>query len=155
MSPAPYKTGQWDTHVKNDEMMRDTLGPSADQVVSTLLEDLDQRGLLDSTLVLVMGEFGRTPNVNANAGRDHWAHCWSMVLGGGGIRGEQVIGASDEKAAYVADRQVTTGDLFATVYKAFGIDWTKSYPSPIGRPIYIANSSLDDTHGEPIEESVS
>ena len=135
--------------------MRDTLGPSADQVVSTLLEDLDQRGLLDSTLVLVMGEFGRTPNVNANAGRDHWAHCWSMVLGGGGIRGGQVIGASDEKAAYVADRQVTTGDLFATVYKAFGIDWTKGYPSPIGRPIYIANSSLDDTHGEPIEELVS
>ena len=154
VTAAPYKTGQWDTHAKNDEMMRDTLGPSADQVISTLLEDLEQRGLLESTVVLVMGEFGRTPNINANRGRDHWAHCWSMVLGGGGIRGGQVIGASDERAAYVADRKVTTGDLFATIYKAFGIDWTKSYPSPVGRPIYIANSSLDDTHGEPIKELV-
>ena len=154
VTAAPYKTGQWDTHGKNDEMMRDTLAPSADQAISTLLEDLSQRGLLDSTLVIVMGEFGRTPNVNAKLGRDHWPHCWSLMLAGGGIRGGQVVGASDERGAYVAERLVTVGDVFATVYKTLGIDWTKTYMSPTGRPIYIANSSIDDTVGEPISELV-
>ena len=97
-----------------------------------------------------MGEFGRTPHINPGMGRDHWPNCWSLVLGGGGIRGGQVIGASDERGANVVERLTTIGDLFATVYKAFGIDWTKTYMTPIGRPIKIANS-IDDETGVPVE----
>lgn len=151
VTAAPYKTGQWDTHGKNDTMMKNTLAPSADQAISVLLDDLSQRGLLDTTLVVVMGEFGRTPDMNPFGGRDHWPHCWSLVMAGGGIRGGRVIGTSDEKAAYVADRRVSIGDVFATIYKALGIDWSKTYETPSGRPVYIANA-LDDKLGSPIEE---
>ena len=91
--------------------------------------------------------------MNLDGGRDHWCHCWSMVLGGGGIRGGQVVGASDERGAYPAERMVTMGDLYATVYKALGIDWTKEYMHPIGRPIKIANS-MDDVTGTPIRELI-
>jgi hypothetical protein len=153
VTAAGYKAGEWDTHKSNDKLMRDSLVPFLDQALSTLLEDLEQRGLLESTVVIAMGEFGRTPHINADKGRDHWPHCWSLALGGGGIRGGQVIGSSDERGAQIADRTVTIGDLFATVYKAFGIDWTKEYMTPIGRPIKIANS-INDTTGEPIEELV-
>ena len=153
VTAAGYGHGGWDTHGDNDKQLRDELAPPLDQVLSTLLQDLEQRGLLDSTIVLVMGEFGRTPDINPRNGRDHWPHCWSLLVGGGGIRGGQVIGASDEKAAYVAEREVTIGDLFATVYKSFGIDWTKEYMSPIGRPVKIANS-IDDKTGVPIAELV-
>ena len=100
-----------------------------------------------------MGEFGRTPNINPGRGRDHWGHCWSMALGGGGIKGGQIVGASDERGAYVAERLVTVGDVFATVYKAMGIDWTKTYLGPGRRPIYIANS-IGDKQGEPLHELV-
>jgi uncharacterized protein (DUF1501 family) len=153
VTAAGYKYNQWDTHSNNDQGHRDVLVPPLDQALSTLLEDLAQRGLLESTIVLAMGEFGRTPLVNPNKGRDHWPHCWSLVLGGGGIRGGQVIGASDEKGAYVADRMVSIGDIFATIYKAMGIDWEKTYMTPIGRPIKIANS-FDDKSGVPIPELV-
>ena len=118
-----------------------------------LMEDLDQRGLLETTIVMVMGEFGRTPHLNPNHGRDHWPECWSVALGGGGIRGGQIVGASDETGGYVAERMVTMGDLLATVYKALGIDWHKELMSPTGRPIKISNS-IDDTDGIPIEELV-
>ena len=80
--------------------------------------------------MIAMGEFGRTPHINPAMGRDYWPNCWSLVLGGGGIRGGKVIGASDERGAKVAERLITIGDLFATVYKAFGIDWTKTYMTP-------------------------
>ena len=143
----------WDTHSKNDEKHRDVLVPVLDEVLSTLLTDLDERGLLSSTIVMAMGEFGRTPDINPDGGRDHWPHCWSLVLGGGGIRGGTVVGESDERGAYVKDRMVTIGDLFATLYKALGIDWTKEYMHPIGRPLKIANS-IDDETGEPIQELV-
>ncbi len=139
----------WDTHKDNDVSHRDVLVPALDQTLSALLEDLDQRGLLESTVVLAMGEFGRTPHVNPDAGRDHWPHCWSLVLGGGGIRGGQVIGASDERGAYLAAPRVTIGDIFATIYKAFGIDWKKEYMTSVGRPIKIANS-IDDKTGQPL-----
>lgn len=143
--------GDWDTHFKNDSDLRDRLAPPFDQALAALLEDLDQRGLLESTIVLTMGEFGRTPNINPGAGRDHWPHCWSLALGGGGIQGGRVVGASDDRGAYVADRPVTIGDLFATLYKALGIDWTKTYLGPGNRPVYIANS-LDDKLGQPVDE---
>ena len=143
--------GDWDTHFKNDADLRDRLAPPFDQSLAALLEDLDQRGLLESTIVLTMGEFGRTPDINPGAGRDHWPHCWSLALGGGGIQGGRVVGASDDRAAYVADRPVTIGDLFATLYKALGIDWTKTYLGPGNRPVYIANS-LDDEMGQPVNE---
>jgi len=154
VTAAGYNFNAWDTHSDNDRLHRDQLVPTLDQTLATLLDDLDQRGLLESTVVLAIGEFGRTPHHNPNAGRDHWSHCWSMALGGGGIRGGQVIGASDERGAYrAAGRRVTIGDLFATVYKAFGIDWHKEYMHPIGRPVKIANSE-DDHTGEPVAELV-
>ena len=153
MDGFPETMGDWDTcHYKNDYYMK-KLAPPLDQALSALLGDLSARGLLESTIVLVMGEFGRTPNINPGRGRDHWGHCWSLVVGGGGIKGGQVIGASDERGAYVADRLVTIGDLFATVYKAMGIDWTKTYLGPGKRPIYIANS-IADKQGEPVHELV-
>ncbi len=153
VTAAGYKTIEWDTHGDNDKGHRDKLCPSFDQAFSTLLEDLDQRGLLESTVVIAMGEFGRTPHINPKAGRDHWPQCWSLVLGGGGIQGGHVIGASDSEGGYVADRMITMGDIYATIYKAFGIDWEKTYMTPIGRPVKIANS-IDDKTGVPIKELV-
>ena len=160
VTAAGYKHGEWDTHGRtdpgsrsNDDMLRDVLTPTLDQTLSALLEDLDQRGLLESTVVIVTGEFGRTPYINAAQGRDHWPACWSLLLGGGGIQGGQIIGASDERGAQVAERMVTMGDLFATIYKALGIDWAKSYMTPIRRPIYIANS-IGDKPGRPIDELI-
>ena len=153
VTTAGYRFNEWDTHGDNDRQHRDVLVPPFDQTFSTLLDDLDQRGLLESTLVIAMGEFGRGPQMNPRLGRDHWPQCWSIVLGGGGIQGGQVVGASDERGGYVAERQVTMGDLFATVYKAFGIDWEKTYMTPVGRPIKIANS-LGDATGIPIHELI-
>ncbi len=150
VTAAGYKYNQWDSHSDNNQGHRDKLCPPLDQALAALMEDLEQRGLLASTLVLVMGEFGRTPHINPNNGRDHWPHCWSLALGGGGIRGGQVIGASDERGAQVAEGMVTVGDLYATLYKAFGIDWEKTYMTPVGRPIKIANS-IGDATGVPIE----
>jgi hypothetical protein len=153
VTAAGYKQGQWDTHQQNNKTLRETLGPMLDQILSTLLEDLDQRGLLESTVVIVTGEFGRTPQINPAGGRDHWPDCWSLLVGGGGIQGGQVVGASDEGGAYVGERPVSIGDLYATIYKAMGIDWAKTYMAPVGRPIYIANG-FEDTPGSPIKELI-
>ncbi|MCH2693369.1 MAG: DUF1501 domain-containing protein [Acidobacteriia bacterium] len=149
VTAAGYKYNEWDSHGKNDEAHRDKLCPPLDQALSTLLEDLEQRGLLESTVVLVMGEFGRTPNINPINGRDHWSNCWSLALGGGGIKGGQIIGASDDRGAQVAAGKVTIGDLYATLFKALGIDWEKTYMTPVGRPIKLANS-IGDATGIPI-----
>ncbi|MFN0165381.1 MAG: DUF1501 domain-containing protein [Bryobacteraceae bacterium] len=148
-----YEHSEWDTHFKNDDILRKTLAPKLDQALSVLVEDLHQRGLFESTVVVVMGEFGRTPDINPEGGRDHWAKCWSLLIGGGGIRGGKIVGSSDERAANVAQRMVTQGDLFATIYKALGIDWSKTYLGPGGRPIYIANS-IGDKAGKAVEELV-
>jgi arylsulfatase A-like enzyme len=115
------------------------------------VEDLEERGLLDSTLVIAMGEFGRTPNINPNLGRDHWPNAWSLALAGGGIKTGHIVGATDERGANVTERVVTMGDLFATIFLLLGIDYRKEYMSPIGRPIKIANS-VDDRTGQPVEE---
>ena len=151
VTAAGYHGTSWDTHSNNDVSHRDRLCPPLDRTLVTLVEDLEERGLLDSTLVIAMGEFGRTPNINPNLGRDHWPNCWSLALAGGGIKTGQAIGTSDERGANVTSRVVSMGDLYATVYKLMGVDWTKEIMSPIGRPIKIANS-LEDKTGEPVKE---
>jgi uncharacterized protein (DUF1501 family) len=153
VTAAGYKHGQWDTHVDNEHLLRTSLAPTLDQSLSALMEDLEERGLLESTVVVVTGEFGRTPVINPKGGRDHWPDCWSLLVGGGGIQGGHIVGASDKDGAYVAERPVAVGDLYATIYKAMGIDWTKTYMSPIARPIYIANG-FGDTAGTPLKELI-
>jgi uncharacterized protein (DUF1501 family) len=112
----------WDTHQKNAERVRDVLCPQFDSAYAALLTDLHERGLLDETLVVAMGEFGRTPKHNGSGGRDHWGHCFSVALAGGGVRGGQVIGASDRHGGYPADRPQRPQDLAATIFHLLGID---------------------------------
>jgi len=151
VTAAGYHGNSWDTHSDNDKGHRDRLTPPLDRGLSALIDDLAERGLYDETIVIVMGEFGRTPDINPGLGRDHWPQCWSLALGGGGLNTGLVVGESDERAANVVGRKTSIGDLFATVYKAMGIDWTRQYMTSIGRPVNIANS-FDDEPGEPIHE---
>ena len=109
------------THAGTVYDYRDTLGPQFDRAYAALIDDLADAGLLDETLVIATGEFGRTPRINEFGGRDHWTKCWSAVLAGGGIRGGQVIGGSDSQAGSVIDRPVHPGELVATVYHTLGI----------------------------------
>ncbi|RLS55652.1 MAG: DUF1501 domain-containing protein [Planctomycetota bacterium] len=124
----------WDTHGSNFAQLKDRLLPPFDQGVSALLSDLEERGLLGETLVIAVGEFGRTPKINAGAGRDHWSGVFSAIYAGAGIRGGQVIGASDAQAAYPATRGWYPADLGATVYSALGIDPDSTVYDRIGRP---------------------
>ncbi|MBM3459805.1 MAG: DUF1501 domain-containing protein, partial [Armatimonadetes bacterium] len=128
----------WDTHGNNFKSLRERLLPPLDMGLSTLLSDLNERGLLKDTLVLWMGEFGRTPKVNKTAGRDHWSRCQSFVLAGGGVPGGQVVGKSDATASLPAERPVTPEDMAATVYRLLGIDGHKLYQTSTNRPIRIA-----------------
>jgi hypothetical protein len=121
--------------------------PRVDQVLPTLVEDLDVRGLLDSTLVVMMGEFGRAPTINQEAGREHWTNVMSLVLAGGGLRHGQVIGASDRKGDAIAERKVTPQDLAATVFRHLGIDLDAWWTTPQGRPIPVVLEG-----GRPIAE---
>ncbi|MCS6977982.1 MAG: DUF1501 domain-containing protein [Gemmatales bacterium] len=105
-----------------------------DRGFGTLIKDLNDRGLLDSTVILWMGEFGRTPRINQNGGRDHWARCWSVVLAGGGIKGGQVYGSTDSDGTSVKDDPCQIGDVFATVYQALGINPDTEIRDPLGRP---------------------
>ncbi len=127
--------GGYDTHSDNDSTNK-KLYPEFDQAFATLLEDMGQRGLLDSTLVLAIGEFGRTPKINHSAGRDHWPGVFSIAAAGAGIPGGQVIGASDAKGAEPIDRASSVEDLGATLYKKFGIDYREEYHTS-GRPVKI------------------
>lgn len=111
--------------------------PTLDQALGALVEDLDQRGLLSQTLVMVMGEFGRTPKLNTRAGRDHWPRVFSMVLAGGGVKGGQVIGSSDRVGESPKDTPVTPGDLAHTVYRLLGIPPQTELQTPDGRPVPI------------------
>ncbi len=136
----------WDTHKDNFNGLKNRLVPPMENAFSALLDDLSERGLLDETLVLWMGDFGRTPKINGDAGRDHWPQCNSVVLAGGGIRGGQVVGESDATAAYPNARPVTPADLHATVFRALGYDpHGTTYPSLDNRPIPLSE-------GEPIAE---
>jgi hypothetical protein len=115
--------------------------PSFDRSFSSLLEDMADRGLLDETLVTVAGEFGRTPRINATVGRDHWAHCYTQLLAGGGVRGGQVYGTSDKQGAYVKDLPVTPDDFAATILHAFGLSPEMTIDDPLGRPVRISTGT--------------
>jgi hypothetical protein len=113
--------GGWDHHSRNFQIMQDRHAPWLDQALSALLDDLHGRGLLDQTLVVALGEFGRSPRINPMAGRDHWEHCYSALMAGGGVHGGRVIGSSDARGEYPNDRPVTPADLAATLFHAAGI----------------------------------
>ena len=125
----------WDTHYNNFHVLKNDLLPHLDSGMSTLLRDLDDRGMLDTTLVLVTGEFGRTPRINGSAGRDHWGPSSAIAMAGGGVHGGRIIGASNERAERPATTPYGPADLVATVYHAMGIDPATEYETPEGRPV--------------------
>jgi hypothetical protein len=130
----------WDTHDGNFVTLKRDLLPALDAALATLFRDLAERGLLDSTLVLVTGEFGRTPRINKNAGRDHWGPAFTVALGGGGIVGGRVIGKSDARAEKPASDPYGPEDLCATMYRLLGIDPEEEFYTPEGRPVKIVNN---------------
>ena len=138
--------GSWDTHVDNFTGHEKALVPPTDQAFSALVEDLEQRGLLDETLVVMMGEMGRTPKINKDAGRDHWAACQSVIFAGGGTKPGIVIGASDATASYPTTTPYSIQDLLSTVLTLMGINPRKMYQTPLGRPVPLVNG------GQPVKE---
>jgi hypothetical protein len=138
----------WDTHQNNFDQVR-TLCGSLDKAWGALMGDLKERGLLDSTLIICMGEFGRTPLINPGNGRDHWPNSWATVLCGGGINGGQAYGKTSASGMEIAENPTTVSDFMATVVRALGIDHEKSNNSNVGRPI-----RLVDKPGNPIKEIV-
>lgn len=139
--------GGWDTHNNGFNALKGLM-PNFDQGVAALIQDLADRGLLQKTLVIVMGEFGRTPMINRDGGRDHHPRCFSVLLAGGGIKGGTVVGASDARGYEPAERPVKPEDLSATIYQCLGIDYTQSISSPEGVRITLSRG------GRPIEEAI-
>src|SRR5262245_17721883 len=141
----------WDCHADGGSLAvnlndyKETLCPMFDLAYTALLEDLKQRGMLDNTLVLAMGEFGRTPQLNPRGGRDHWPGVWSVLFAGAGVRGGQVIGASDPTGAEPRDRPITPAEIAASVYKGLGIDLNTRLPGPDSRPLPLVEA-------EPVDE---
>lgn len=127
----------WDTHYNNFHVLKNELLPKLDAAMSSLLIDLEDRGMLDSTMVLVTGEFGRTPRINKDAGRDHWGPSCAIALAGGGVQGGRVIGASNERAERPATTPFGPADLMATIYHGMGIDPEREFLTPEGRPVPI------------------
>jgi len=143
--------GGWDTHLDNFARVK-SLSTQVDNALSSLLADLKNRGLLDSTLVIWMGEFGRTPNINTRGekpGRDHYPKAWSLAMFGGGVKGGQVYGSTDKEGAVVEEKPVKTGDFLATVCEVLGIDHTKENSAATGRPIRIV-----DKGNQPITKAI-
>jgi uncharacterized protein (DUF1501 family) len=136
----------WDQHSGLYRSYRDRLLAPLDRAVSALLDDLSSLGMLDETLVIVSGEFGRTPrlgqstgnNDNTADGRDHWSKCFSAIIAGGGVRGGQIVGASDKIGAYPATRPYTPADLATTIYAAFGIDRETELRDRLARPVRVS-----------------
>ncbi len=141
----------WDCHADGGSLSsnlndyKETLCPMFDAAYTALLEDLYQRGLLDNTLVVAMGEFGRTPQLNPRGGRDHWPGVWSVLFAGAGVKGGQVVGSSDRDAAEPKDRPVTPAEIAATVYRGLGIDLATRLPGPDGRTLPLVEA-------QPVEE---
>jgi uncharacterized protein (DUF1501 family) len=136
----------WDTHDDNFWSLRNGFLPPWDQCYSALIEDLDQRGLLETTLVVAWGEHGRTPRINGTAGRDHWMSAFSAALAGGGVRGGRAIGATDSRAETVKENPKHPQDVLATIYRHLGVDPDVSYLDHAGRPIPVL------PFGKPIDE---
>jgi Protein of unknown function (DUF1501) len=145
---APDANATWDTHGQNFVKLKNELLPQLNAGLATLLDDLADRGLLDETLVICMGEFGRTPKVNAQAGRDHWPRCYSLLLAGGGVPGGLVFGKSDRIGSDPAENPVTPHDLLATFYHLLGVPPDVELPDQQGRTIRLAG------HGQVIPELV-
>ncbi|MDB5388614.1 MAG: hypothetical protein JWM11_4260 [Planctomycetaceae bacterium] len=138
--------GHWDTHNNNFKMLKNLRLPFVDRAVPALLQDLQQRGLWDSTLVVMMGDMGRSSRVNKNAGRDHWPQCGFCLMFGGGVKKGYVLGTSDAQAAYPKDHPVSPGDVCATIYHLLGLDPNGMVPDRSNRPHSIAHG------GSPISE---
>jgi uncharacterized protein (DUF1501 family) len=131
----------WDTHDNNFRTLREQLLPPLDSALAALFRDLADRSLLSSTLVVVTGEFGRTPRINNNAGRDHWGPSFTVLVGGGGIRGGRVVGASDARAERPASNPHGPEDLAATIYQRLGIDVSEEFYTAEGRPVPIVGAN--------------
>ena len=133
----------WDAHGHTPfaplDSYKTLCGPRFDNGYTSLIEELQERGLYDNTIVIATGEFGRAPRINAAGGRDHWPHCWSLILGGGGISGGQIVGASDDIAAYPTERPTTPADIAATLSMAMGIDLPHELPTHNSRSVPIIN----------------
>ncbi len=133
----------WDIHGSRPfttiAQMKDSVATWFDHGYASLLEELHERGLLENTLVITVGEFGRTPKVNPAGGRDHWPQCWTIFFAGGGVKGGRIVGASDAIGGYPKDRPVTPAEVAATVYHSLGIDLEHEFPGPGGRPIPIVD----------------
>jgi hypothetical protein len=140
--------GGWDTHGFDNTRMYQIVDkyhlPITDQTLPTLLDDLEQRGLLDETLVVWMGEFGRTPDINKNESRDHWPQCYTALLAGGGVKGGYVYGSSDAHARYPAEKPVKPEDLAATIFQLLGIDPGTEIRDRNNRPLVIGGSTIHD-----------
>ncbi len=130
----------WDTHSANFSTLKDDLLPKLDMAMSALFRDLSDRGMLKKTLVVVTGEFGRTPTINKDAGRDHWSRCFTVAIGGGGLQGGRVIGKSDQIASDPAENPYGPEDMFATIYQSLGINPHDEMRTPEGRPVMLTNS---------------
>lgn len=141
-------SGGWDTHQNNFRSLKERLLPPLDRGYSMLLQDLAERGLLDNTLVVWFGDFGRTPKVNPSAGRDHWATAGCACLGGGGVRTGEVVGSTNQLAEFVTDNPVTPQDLAATIYHTLGVPLHTWYRSQDGRPIELVPT------GKPVRQLV-
>src|SRR6185295_3934847 len=137
----------WDIHGSKPfspiSCYRDLVGPMFDNGYSSLLEDLQDRRMLDTTMVAAMGEFGRTPKVNPAGGRDHWPQCWSIVMAGGGVKGGQIVGASDDIGGAPKDRPTTPGEVAATIYQALGVPLELELPGAQNRPIPLVDRGVE------------
>lgn len=131
----------WDHHHNVRDTMRSRV-PPLDQAYACLIEDLRDRGLLQDTLVVCCGEFGRTPIINKDGGRDHWPFAYTTLLAGGGVRGGQVYGASDSRGAFVAHQPVSPADLLATIWHCLGIDPTSEIVDKLGRPLTLSQGAV-------------
>jgi hypothetical protein len=132
--------GGWDNHQNIHTTLADTKLPEMDKAMSALVEDLEERGLLEDTAIIWMGEFGRTPRINGNAGRDHWARSWSVLVGGAGMNGGIAVGATNNDGTRIETEPYTSQDVMASVCKALGISLQTTFTSRSGRPMKIANS---------------
>jgi hypothetical protein len=138
-----FDSPSWDCHADGGSLsttladVRNIVAPSFDEAFTQLLTDLEERGLLESTLVVATGEFGRTPKLNSNGGRDHWAGCWTAIVAGGGTQGGRIIGASDRTGSEPAERPVSPQEFVSTLFHAMGISAHATIPGPAGAPVAV------------------